>query len=340
MPSPPLALQDQRFLDQIHSRACPTCFLCDTPGVLLHGGVNDSLFGAPGTWNFKRCPNPDCGLMWLDPMPVEEDIRYAYSSYYTHHQEPRPGPRKGLAEFVERILCEIHNLALQATPIPRERERLNLMFVGDLPPGRLLDVGCGNGNRLVRFRELGWNAEGQEVDPGAAAEARRISGVPVHLGPLEELGFPDASFDAITMSHVIEHVYDPVILLQECRRILKERGILVITTPNAESYGHDRFGASWRGLEPPRHLHLFSQDTLLQTAVRAGFVKCDTWTTAVNASGYVLGSYQNEAASLGQKRRVANLQPRIMAAVYQFRMSMAHRRYPHSGEECILKAAR
>lgn len=340
MPSPPLALQDQRFLDQIHSRACPTCFLCDTPGVLLHGGVKDNLFGAPGTWNFKRCPNQECGLVWLDPIPVEEDIRYAYSSYHTHHQVPPPGPRKGLEEFVERILREIHNLALQATPIRRERERLNSMFVGGLPPGRLLDVGCGDGNRLVRFRKLGWDAEGQEVDPEAAAEARRISGGPVHLGTLEDVGFPEASFDAITMNHVIEHVYDPVNLLRECRRILRTGAILVITTPNAESYGHDHFGASWRGLEPPRHLHLFSQHALLQTAVRAGFVKCETWTTAVNASGFVLGSYQNEATSLGQKVRTANLKPRIMAALYQIVMSVANRRHPNSGEECILKAAR
>jgi 2-polyprenyl-3-methyl-5-hydroxy-6-metoxy-1,4-benzoquinol methylase len=273
-------------------------------------------------------------------MPQQEDLRYAYSSYHTHHQPIPLRTKKGLAEFIELILRKIHNFVLLATPICYERERLHFMFVRGLPLGRILDVGCGNGNRLVSFQKLGWDAEGQEVDPNAASEARNVSGVPVHLGPLEEVGFPDASFDVVTGSHVIEHAYDPVSLLKECRRILRPEGILVITTPNGESYGHGRFRASWRGLEPPRHLHLFSRQTLLQTAVQAGFVKCDTWTTAVNASGFVLGSYQNEAAASGQKTQGANLKPRIMAAIYQFRTSVYHRRYPHSGEECILKATR
>jgi SAM-dependent methyltransferase len=187
---------------------------------------------------------------------------------------------------------------------------------------------------------LGWDAQGQEVDPKAAAEARRISGVPVHLGRLEDAEFPDDSFDAITMNHVIEHVYDPVSLLQESRRILRIAGTLVITTPNVDSYGHDRFGATWRGLEPPRHLHLFSQRTLHQAALQAGFVKCDIWTSAANALGFVLGSYENEISSLAQPAGGASLKRKIKAAVCQFRMSVAHRRNPSSGEECVLKATK
>jgi SAM-dependent methyltransferase len=278
--------------------------------------------------------------MWLDPMPHAEDIRNAYTSYYTHRQALLRRHGKGLTEFVERVLRRAHNFVFLATPVRRERERLDLMYVGNLRPGKLLDVGCGNGNRVVQFQKLGWDAQGQEVDPKAAAEARRISGAPVHVGPLEEAGFPDSTFDAITMSHVIEHVHDPVGLLQECRRILRLNGTLVIVTPNSQSYGHARFGAFWRGLEPPRHLHLFSQRALHQTAVKAGFTRCNTWTSAANASGFVLGSYENEASASGRPRNATNLIERIKAVVYQFRMSVAHRRHPHSGEECVLKAAR
>jgi SAM-dependent methyltransferase len=339
MSSPQPTLLDHESSEQIRSRPCPACYLCGAPGEQLYEGLKDRLFGAPGIWSFRRCPTPSCGLIWLDPMPREEDIRNAYTSYHTHQQVLRRGP-KGLAEFIERMLRKAHNFVLMATPVRRERERLDLMYVGNLRPGKILDVGCGNGNRLARFQRLGWEAQGQEVDPKAAAEARRISGVPVYVGPLEEVGFPDGSFDAVAMSHVIEHVHDPLSLLQECRRILRVSGSLVVTTPNAESYGHDRFGAFWRGLEPPRHLHLFSQRTLYQTAAKAGFVKCDTWTSAANGSGFVLGSYENEASTLGQSRGGANLKRRIKAAVYQLRMSVAHRRYPHSGEECVLKAAR
>jgi SAM-dependent methyltransferase len=340
MSSPKPVLLNQQSPDQIRARACPNCNLCGAAGLTLYEGVKDRLFGVPGTWNFKSCPEPDCGLIWLDPMPWEEDIHNAYTSYYTHHQLVPPEPGKGPAEFIERVLRKAHNLVFLATPVRRERERLSLMYVESLRPGKILDVGCGNGNRLVLFQRLGWDPQGQEVDPKAAAEARRISGVPIHLGHLEEARFPDGSFDAITMNHVIEHVHEPVSLLQECRRILKMAGILVVITPNAKSFGHARFGASWRGLEPPRHLQVFSRRALHQTAVQAGFALCDTWTSAANASGFVLGSYENEASVLGQPRGGVNLKRRIMAAAYQFRMSVAHRRHPDSGEECVLKATR
>jgi SAM-dependent methyltransferase len=224
--------------------------------------------------------------------------------------------------------------------LPAILEQLELMYIGSLPPGKILDVGCGNGNRLERFRSLGWDAQGQEVDPQAAAEARCISGAPVHLGQLEEARFPGGSFDAITMNHVIEHVHDPVRLLQECGRILRTGGTLVVITPNAESHGRDRCGISWRGLEPPRHLHLFSRRALHQTAVKAGFLKCETWTSAARPSGSVPGNYEKEASTLGRRGTTANLKRRIMFAVYQFPMSVAHRKFHNSGEECVLRAER
>jgi len=334
------ALLDQQSPGKIRSRPCPACSLCGTPGVLLYEGVKDRLFGAPGVWNFKRCPSSSCGLIWLDPMPREEDIGNAYISYHTHEQVLSPGAGKGLAAVIEGMLRKTYKFLLLTTPLHRELEQLELMYVGSLRPGKILDVGCGNGNRLVRFQKLGWDVHGQEVDAEAAAEAQRISGVPVYLGPLEEAGFADGSFDAITMNHVIEHVHDPVRLLQECRRILKTGGALMIATPNAESHGHDRFGASWRGLEPPRHLHLFSRCTLHQTAVKAGFLKCETWTSAARPSGSVPRNHESEAFTLGRREATANLKRRIMFVAYQFRMSVAHRKLPNSGEECILKAAK
>jgi SAM-dependent methyltransferase len=187
---------------------------------------------------------------------------------------------------------------------------------------------------------LGWEVEGQEVDAEAAAVARRVFGLTVHLGRLEEAAFPSDRFDVITMSHVIEHLHDPVTLLRECRRVLKKDGSLVVATPNPESFGHSRFGAAWRGLEPPRHLYLFSSRALHNTAVQAGFAQCDVWTTAANASGFVLGSYENKVSRSGQQRAGANLKRRIRAALYQFQMSLAQRRRPLSGEECVLRATK
>lgn len=89
------------------------------------------------------------------------------------------------------------------------------------------------------------------------AHARRLYDADVDLGDLLDIGLEAASFDVIVMNHVIEHVYDPVATLVECRRLLAPEGKIIIITPNLKSYGHEIYGEDWRALEPPRHLHLF-----------------------------------------------------------------------------------
>jgi SAM-dependent methyltransferase len=137
--------------------------------------------------------------------------------------------------------------------------------------GRLLDVGSGNGEFLATMRDLGWEVVGLEPDYAAAAAARRDHGLDVILGTLEGATLDEASFDAVTLSHVIEHVPDPVQTIRECYRLLRRGGVLVVLTPNIASLCHRVFGADWRGLEPPRHLFLFSPETMRRCASAAGF---------------------------------------------------------------------
>jgi 2-polyprenyl-3-methyl-5-hydroxy-6-metoxy-1,4-benzoquinol methylase len=70
------------------------------------------------------------------------------------------------------------------------------------------------------------------------------------VGDFQAARLDGGDFDAITMSHVIEHVPDPLASLDKCRRLLRLGGYLVLSTPNVRSLGHQRFGQSWRGLEP------------------------------------------------------------------------------------------
>ncbi len=74
----------------------------------------------------------------------------------------------------------------------------------------------------------------------------------------------------LSLTHVIEHVHDPVDLLRECGRVLRPGGRMMVETPNAESSGHRLFGIAWHGLDAPRHLYLFSPTSLLVCAQKAG----------------------------------------------------------------------
>lgn len=274
-------------LDLIGAEACPACCLCGAEGRPLYRGLRDRLFGAPGEWLLRQCPDPECGLFWLDPMPRPEEIGKAYARYYTHaagenggagvakrawrtlkaaYLTGRFGYNGGVTRLGTRALAGLMYLL----PLRRREVDASVRYLAHQPGGRLLDVGCGSGDWLAQMRRLGWNAEGLDFDP-AAVEVARTRNLTVRLGPLEQQDYPPETFDAVTLHHVIEHVPDPVATLRACHRILRAGGRLVVATPNARSLSHRVFRGDWRGLEPPRHLHVFTPESLRRALQHAGF---------------------------------------------------------------------
>jgi 2-polyprenyl-3-methyl-5-hydroxy-6-metoxy-1,4-benzoquinol methylase len=138
---------------------------------------------------------------------------------------------------------------------------------------KLLDVGCSSGAFLLAARESGFEAEGVEISP-EAAEAARNAGFRVHTGLLEDARYPEASFDAVTLIELVEHLREPRALLAECRRILRPGGVLMATTPNGASWTARAMGAHWdvfslRGMGG--HVSFFNPGSLRLLAERTGF---------------------------------------------------------------------
>jgi 2-polyprenyl-3-methyl-5-hydroxy-6-metoxy-1,4-benzoquinol methylase len=278
----------------IRARDVGFCDACGSAGRVLYTGMHDRLFAAPGSWRVMACSGPNCGSMWLSPRPLEEDIAKLYLSYYTHQDIPVPPslPRRVLTSLEDAYRAQKygyqgdHNgawqrvlaLALHLHPGKKAEADFSVMHLPAALRGRLLDVGCGSGVLLESMRALGWEVQGIDVDASAVENARR-KGLDVYLGGLEECQFPDGSFDVVTMSHVIEHVDDPRRLIRECHRILKQSGRLIVLTPNSESLGHRLFGHGWVGLDPPRHLFIFSVSSLRNVTEPAGFTTVSALTT-------------------------------------------------------------
>jgi SAM-dependent methyltransferase len=246
----------------------------------------------------RRCDDPGCGLLWLDPAPAEEDLPRAYAGYHTHTASRLRSAwdaalRRWLREghYAARFGYRVRQgwakrlLALVLLPNPWIREELDRLIFSlePRPGGQVLDVGCGSGRSLAELRDLGWQVEGVDFDPEAVAAAAQ-RGLSVRVGSLEQHRYPPASLDAVLMSHVLEHVADPIGLLAEGRRILRPGGRLLLITPNGASLGHDRFGRDWRGLEPPRHLQVFTRGALAHAAARAGLRTAALRTTAYAAA--------------------------------------------------------
>ncbi len=263
---------------------CPVCG--EVRRATEFEGLTDRLCATPGTWSLRRCLG--CGLLLLDPRYRRDEIARAYEDYPFNLGLPAQGDAaaapRGLARVVPRAYLKHaygyddglrrwqRALALLAVPYPEGAEAagFSVMYLPALAGGEVLDVGCGGGVFLDRARSLGWRVLGVEPDPRAVDVARRVRGLEVRQGTLEEQGFADGRFDAVTSSHVIEHVHDPLAFLRECGRIAKSGGRVVAITPNIESLGRRRLGPAWIGLDPPRHLHLFSCATLRRLAERAG----------------------------------------------------------------------
>lgn len=275
--------------DLIRAEPQPDCVVCGARGIASYENLVDRFFGAPGRWSFWRCSDPRCAMLWLNPRPLESDIWKAYRDYYTHDDVVAAKSSRGVfrtplqAIKYSYIRSRLHYSDSAVTwrermvavlayldPTRRADTDFPLKYLPYETRGRVLDLGCGSGDLIGRMRAFGWQAEGIDADPEAVRAARR-KGLEVSAGTLHQEKFPEASFEAVVMSHVIEHVHHPLGLLKEVRRILSPAGRLVIATPNSHSLGHRMLGARWPFLDPPRHLQVFTLRALQSIVHAAGF---------------------------------------------------------------------
>lgn len=296
--------------NEINTRHCPACPVCGSTGSPLYRGLIDPIFNAPGAWDMSACDNPDCGTLWLDPMPEEADLPKLYSGYYTHQPLALSSPSDASSwSLLERVRAAylhakfgyeplssswVDNLlgfAAYLYPAWKDSLQASVFHLHAKPGGCFLEVGCGSGAALRSMQNKGWRVTGLDFDEGAVSNARS-NGLDVRQGQLSAQGFADESFDAVVMSHVIEHVPAPVELLAECRRILKKGGVLVALTPNARSSVHRHYGRNWRGIEAPRHLQIFTRSSLVNIAGCAGYNHVEAFTTMNGFVYQTLASFE------------------------------------------------
>ena len=261
--------------------ACPVCG--SAARRVMYTGLSDRVFrSAPGSWTLIRCQ--ECRSAYLDPRPTADTIELAYRSYYTHdggapdadagrlRRRLANGYRRARWGYAQGSGIPGGRLIARVAPSRGALVDRKLRHLPATPGGCLLDVGSGSGAFLAQMEALGWRAEGLEPDPEAVAAARD-AGLTVTHGTLRDLDTEEhsATFDAVTLSHVIEHLHDPAADLRMIRRLLKRGGLLWIATPNLEALGLRRFGRDWVNLDPPRHLVLFTSASLERLLRRSGF---------------------------------------------------------------------
>ena len=199
----------------------------------------------------------ECGLLRLDPQPAPEELHRYYPDNYWF--APERNTAGHLEEAYRRLVLRDHVRFVERA-LRRSQAR-----------GPLLDVGCGGGLFLALLRRRGFRAAGLDFSREAAAIAWRRQQAPAVCALLENAPFRERSLAAITMFHVLEHLYDPRAYLSSAFRLLAPDGRLIVQVPNAASWQFRVLGRAWNGMDVPRHLFDYRAHDLEKLLAASGF---------------------------------------------------------------------
>jgi 2-polyprenyl-3-methyl-5-hydroxy-6-metoxy-1,4-benzoquinol methylase len=210
------------------------------PSQQLLFGARDFITG--DRFRIELCEN--CGIAFTRPAPAAADLpKYYPPAYYG-------GGSKRFPAFVEQLQCALYR---------RRAAKVEQILGGK---GKVLDIGCGPGFLLHEFRARGWDVHGTEFSEQSAAHACNALGLPVSIGDVAALQFGAASFDAVILWHVLEHMPDPHATIAEAARLLRPDGILLCAVPNFGSLEARFAQDNWFHLDVPRHLNHFTATAL------------------------------------------------------------------------------
>jgi SAM-dependent methyltransferase len=239
-----------------HVREGAACLLCNGALVKSVGELIDTRFGIEGTYEVWRCLH--CDFEQISPVPTPGDLGRLYESYYNFGGERGTSYTRLREWFFSSWLYRMW-IFLDG----------DISFHGRKGAGRLLDAGCNEGRGLKIYARNGFQVEGLELNPNAAAVARE-AGFIVHVGDTTDFTAP-AAYDVIVLSNVLEHAPDPKRVLVNVLRNLRPGGRLWISCPNSRSWLRRAFGRSWINWHVPFHISHFSAETLRNLLTDAGF---------------------------------------------------------------------
>lgn len=221
------------------------CYLCSSDNVLSLN-VNENINNV--NYSLLYCKNCENGFTYPQPTKEELDDLYSTNTYRTE-----TGQRFNI--YIEKFV----NWTVE--------RRCREITASYKKPGKILDVGCGRGLLLSHMKRNGWQVNGIEYNDETASYANQQYNVNVTT----TTDYPPNSFDIITITHVLEHLNNPLEMLNEYYKLLKPGGLLIVSTPNLNSL-QAKFGQRmWFHLDMPHHLFHFSEKSLSKAIIDNSF---------------------------------------------------------------------
>lgn len=267
---------------EMETVACDYCGSSETSFSLA---VQDTRYHLPGDYTIVRCKN--CGLVYTSPRPTSQSIGDAYPATYhaftvgegAISAEDNTSRSAKLRDQVASAFywhkarySFLQKIILSPVYVYSKLNHMTLMPPLPSSGGRVLDIGCGAGRNLYRLKGRGWSVIGIEPDAAAAERARTLlDGSEIHVGILSDVSFEPASFDMILVSHVLEHVHNPLETLRRIFDLLKPGGFLLILVPNFNCVERKLTNQNWEQMDMPRHLYFYEPKTLRRYLEETGF---------------------------------------------------------------------
>ena len=236
------------------------CDLCGLDNTQVIFKKRDKFGIAKDEFNVVRCRG--CGLLYINPRPSQEEMGKFYPETYSW-KETLEGD-SFLTKWVRRLekSYRYHLLRDEVSKVVKFSDRSS---------GRVLDVGCGTGDRLDVFRSKGFETYGVETSDSAGYAKEHLN-LNVLKGDLASANFPDEFFDLVTLYNVLEHTHSPARVIKEIHRILKKEGLIIIQVPNSNSIQRKIFKKRWAAFDVPRDLYYFGTESLRSLLGKVGFI--------------------------------------------------------------------
>jgi SAM-dependent methyltransferase len=242
-----------------------TYFTCPKPDEQKEA-VRCPVCGQTGTrpywqfdgYSFVRCV--DCSHVYQNPRPRPADLANRYDEDYKQYEIENA---ESFFTLMRLGLADLGFDEIEAS-LPADR--------------RFIDIGCATGVLVRHMADRAWESIGVELCEGSADYGRRQRGVDIRTGTLESAAFPDAHFDLVHSSHVIEHIPEPDAFVNEIRRVLNPGGWCVTVTPCVTGLQARLLGRHWRSAIAD-HVHLFSPAGLKRLFSDRGLqpIRLKTW---------------------------------------------------------------
>ena len=268
------------------------CKCCSgTEFIYLFPG-KDRLHGLPGEFKVEECKH--CGVIATHPQLSSKEVEKYYPENYLSYPSAIEDERSWFKKIDRQFGVE-------------KRCRAVIKRSGKAS-GKVLDIGCATGVFLNGMKQHGWKCYGIEPSNFASEYATNRFGLNVFYGYLEDGFFEDNFFDVITLWDVFEHLSEPVETLHIISKILKPGGLLVITTPNANSWDRKIFGQYWVGWEVPRHYHVFTPKTITGLLKLSNFyiLNIISFTGALSGISNSIGFWVNEISIPNWSKKLIN----------------------------------